>query len=111
MRRATHSWHGAGRARSKPERPADDLLHDLGGPAVDARDARVDVGARDRILLHVAVAAVQLQTAVDHPTLELGAPPLRHRRLLWRELTGCGSGDATIHIGLGDLDLRVQFGE
>ena len=75
-----------GRARlslsySPSERP-DDLLHDLVRAAVDARHARVGEGARDRVLEHVAVAAVQLQAAVDDAALQLGAPPLGHRRVL-----------------------------
>ena len=68
-----------GRRHRPSERP-DDLLHDLVRAAVDARHARVGVGARDRVLEHVAVAAVQLQAAVDDAALQLGAPPLRHRR-------------------------------
>jgi len=38
----------------------DNLLHDLGGPAVDARDAGIGPRLRDRILGHVAVTTVQL---------------------------------------------------
>src|SRR6185503_19078242 len=73
-------------ATSGPEAPTDDLLHDLGGAAVDRGDAGVDVRAGDRILEHVAVAAVQLHARVDHPLLQLGAPPLGLRRLLGAEL-------------------------
>ena len=58
--------------RSQAERAADDLLHDLVRAAVDAGDARVGEGARDRVLEHVAVAAVQLHAAVDDAALQLG---------------------------------------
>ena len=59
--------------------PADDLLLDLGGAAVDRGDAAVEVGLRDRELHHVAVAAVELDALVDQLVLQLGGPPLRHR--------------------------------
>ena len=45
--------------------PGDDLLHDLGGAGVDLADPQVGPRARDRILLHVAVAAVELQARVS----------------------------------------------
>ncbi len=35
---------------------------------------------------HVAVAAEQLQAAVDDAALQVGAPPLRHRRVLGRQI-------------------------
>ena len=50
----------------QPQHPTDDLLLDLGGAAVDRLDAGVGVGLGDRVLVHVAVAAVQLDARVDH---------------------------------------------
>ena len=54
----------------------DDRLHDLAGAAVDAVDPVVGVQAGDRVLVHVAVAAVQLQAAVDDAAGDLGAEQL-----------------------------------
>src|ERR1700730_234076 len=51
---------------------ADDLLHDLGRAGVDAADARVGIQAADFVLVHVAGAAMQLQTFFDHPAFDLG---------------------------------------
>src|SRR3954454_17430957 len=50
---------------SEAERATDDLLHDLGRAAVDGLDPGVDEGPGNRVLEHVAVAAVQLQAPVD----------------------------------------------
>ena len=55
----------AGTGASESERLGDDGLHHFGGAAVDRRDAGVGVGAGDRVLEHVAVAAEQLQALVD----------------------------------------------
>src|SRR5690606_29883769 len=57
-----------GRARrpaSEAERAADDLAHDLVRAAVDPLDAGVAPHPRDLVLLHVAVAAVDLDAGVD----------------------------------------------
>src|SRR4029079_9630444 len=43
---------------------SDQVLHDLGRAAVDARHARIGVEPRDRVLGHVAVAAEELQALV-----------------------------------------------
>src|SRR5690625_259044 len=42
-------------------RATDDLLHDLGGAAIDRLNTRVHVRLRDRVLRHVSVSPVQLQ--------------------------------------------------
>src|SRR5690349_24026318 len=55
----------------------DDRLHDLGRAAVDALNTRVDERPRHRVLTHIAVAAVQLQTAVGHAHLQFGGPPFQ----------------------------------
>src|SRR5438270_3757080 len=44
--------------------PRDQQLHDLVGAGIDALDARVAVHARDRVLVHIAIAAEQLQASV-----------------------------------------------
>ena len=61
------------------EGAGDDLLHDLRGATVDALDAGVEPGTRHRILLHVAVPAVQLQALVGHPAQHLRVPQLAGR--------------------------------
>ncbi len=48
------------------KRPRHQLLHDLRGAGVDAVHAGIRIGARDRVLQHVAVAAEQLQAGVEH---------------------------------------------
>src|SRR5262245_5153321 len=68
------------RGRSAQVEPAaDDLGHDLRRAAVDPLDAVVDVSPGDRVLEHVAVAAVELDARVDHAALHLGGPQLRLR--------------------------------
>src|ERR1700754_4414661 len=61
---------------SQSEGLGDDDLHDLAGPGVDAGDARVRVEPGDGVFQHVAVAAEQLQAAVDRAGLHLGAEQL-----------------------------------
>src|SRR4030088_1828454 len=65
--------------RQKSIRPADDFLHDLVGAAINALGAGVDEGAADRIIAHIAVAAVELQAFVDHLALQIGGPVFGHR--------------------------------
>ena len=55
-------------------------------PAVDARDARVGVGPCDRILEHVAIAAVELDAAVDHAALHARCTTTWPRRVLTGQL-------------------------
>src|SRR5438445_9233988 len=64
------------RSSARGDFAADDLLHDLGRATVDRLYASVDECAGDRILGHVAVAAVQLQAAVDDALLQLADEPL-----------------------------------
>src|SRR4051812_4408732 len=96
---------------SEAERPADDLLHDLGRAAVDGLDAGVQEGPRDGVLEHVAVAAVQLQAAVDDLLLQLGGPPLGHGGVLGGEPPGVVLQDRLLQVGLGDRHLGVHLGE
>src|SRR6202171_4425206 len=68
------------------EASTDDLLHDLGCAAVDRLHPRIEVGPRDRVLAHVAVAAMHLQATVDEADLCLAGVPLGNRGLLRGEL-------------------------
>src|SRR5690349_15176679 len=66
---------------SEPQLSADELLHDLVGSSPDLRDAGVTPGACDSVLVHEAVAAMDLDAGVDDLALDLGGPPLRLGRL------------------------------
>ena len=55
---------GLGHA-SKP--PGDDFLHDLRRPPGDPVDPGIGPGTRDRELPHETIAAVELQTFIQHP--------------------------------------------
>src|SRR3546814_16047100 len=59
----------------------DQLLHDLVGAAIDARHPRPAPGTRDRIFVHIARAAVELEAFVHDIPLQFGVPPLRRRSL------------------------------
>ena len=74
----------------------DEHLHDLGRPAVDGLDAGVEVGAGDRVLGHVAVAAEQLQAPVDDALVHLGRPPLRLRGVDRGQRAGVERADAVL---------------
>ena len=89
----------------------DDLLHDLGGAPVDPGDAGIDVRPPDGVFGHVAVPAVELHRGVDGPTLQLGAPPLGHGRLLGRQLGFVEGEDALVDEGLGDAHLGGHLGQ
>src|ERR1700742_3264950 len=67
-------------AGSQAEIASDDVLHDLGGATEDRHDAVVHIVARNPVFGHIAIAAVQLDAAIDHLLGGLGAPPLGFRR-------------------------------
>ena len=85
-------WHvGAGRRKPRPkaDAPARDLLvpqhvaaddqpHHLVGAFQDLMHAHVAQHALDRMVAQIAVAAVQLQAAVDHVEAGIGREPLGH---------------------------------
>src|SRR5690606_6344515 len=48
------------------------------GTAIDLAHPDIGVHPRDRILFHVTVAAMQLQTFIDDLAVQLRGPPLRH---------------------------------
>src|SRR5882762_7010458 len=67
---------------SKSIRPANDFPHDLVGAAVNPLRAGIDESPADRVIAHVTVAAVELQTFVGHLALQVGGPVFGHRRRL-----------------------------
>src|SRR5690606_35099370 len=62
--------------RSETHVPSDQILHDLRRTAENGLNPGIGVGLGNPVLVHVAVAAVQLQAPVDDLLGELGAPPL-----------------------------------
>ena len=46
--------------------PGDEQFHDFIGAGIDAHHPRIAIKPRDRVLVHVAVAAEQLQAAIDN---------------------------------------------
>src|ERR1043165_330391 len=74
---------GASPAMTKTARlqaPRDQHLHDLVGAGVDALHPRVAEHARDRVFVHIAIPAEQLQATVDDVALQVGEAVLGHRR-------------------------------
>ena len=70
----------AGPRNSVPQQvPADDQPHHLVGAFQDLVHAHVAQHALDRMVAQIAVAAVQLQAAVDHLETCVGGEPLGHR--------------------------------
>src|SRR3546814_19003861 len=58
------------------ERSADKLAHDFAGSAIDAADAGISPDPRDRIFVHIARPAVELQRRIAGLPLHLGIPIL-----------------------------------
>src|ERR1700759_4032897 len=96
---------------SVDQRAADDPAIDLVGPAVDPRRAGLDPGPADRVLAHVAVAAVQLQAAVEDAFLQLAAAPLGDRRVLGAQLVGEELLQRPVEERLPELEVRLALGE
>ena len=57
---------------SSSQAPGDQNLHDLVGAAIDTLHTGVAIHAGDRILVHVAVTAEQLQALIDDLALQIG---------------------------------------
>src|SRR5271163_4467392 len=93
------------------ETARDRIFHDLGGSAVDAMNAGRGVELGDRILVHVAGAAVQLHATIHDPALQFGEPELRHRRAAVVELTAQDPSDAVLVKRPAKGNLRVHLGE
>src|SRR5919197_4913837 len=66
----------------QPEVPRDDHALHFVGPLADLEHLLVAVEPRDRVLVHEAIAAVDLQGVVRDPVGELAREELRHRRRL-----------------------------
>src|SRR6266849_1961838 len=58
--------------------PAHDQPHHLVGAFQDLVHAQVAQYALDRVIAQIAVAAVELQAAIDHIEAGIGREPLRH---------------------------------
>src|SRR6478736_2325161 len=99
------------RSRRRSQHARDQYLHDLVGTAEDASDASVLVHAGDRIFVHIAVAAVELQALVDDLALQVGDPILRHRGGRSVELALQVLLDAVIDEDSRDRRLGLAFGE
>src|ERR1700755_70002 len=93
------------------EAARDEKLHDLVGAGVDALHARVAIHARDRIFVHIAIAAEQLQAPVDDFALQIRPAVLRHRRRDGFELPGEMALDAMVVKDARDRRLGLAFGE
>src|SRR5687767_766328 len=66
---------------SEPQLPPDQFLHDLVGAGPDLGDPGVAPGAGHAVLVHEAVATVDLDAVVDDVVLHVGGPPLGLRGL------------------------------
>src|SRR5437868_3122115 len=104
------------REESRSQTPRDQQLHDLVGAGVDALHAGVAVHARDRVFVHITIAAEQLQTAVDDFVLQVREPVFRHRGGDGIELTAQvplhavvveDAADGRLALALGELELGV----
>src|ERR1051326_4191515 len=82
--------------RLEAEAAGDDFFLDLGGAAEDGLDAAVGPGAADRVLAHVAVAAVQLHAAVGDAVTQFGVPPLDHGRLVGAQAVRAVLGEGAV---------------
>src|SRR5271155_2957988 len=97
--------------RATSQSTCDRVLHDLGGSAVDPMNPRRGIELGDRILIHVACAAVQLHATIRDSPFELGEPELRHRRPRVLQLAAQYPGYAIIIKGAAIGDLGVHFGK
>ena len=88
---------------------ADDQPHHFGASRQDPIDARVGEHAADRILIHIACAAVQLYAEVEHLPLDFR----RHHLGLGAHIAGQPPrivlGDAVIDIDLHEIDLGIHL--
>src|SRR5690348_16216279 len=94
------SWTPCPAVTSEPEVAADELLHDFVRPRPDLRDPRVAPGPCHAVLVHEAVAAVELDALVQDVVLDLGRPPLGLGRVDGAELLLGVGRDAVVDVGL-----------
>src|ERR1700744_1577220 len=83
-----------------PHRSAHEVLHDLGGAAVEALHPRITPEPSDFVLVDVAVAAVHLQAAVDDLPLHFRGPPLEAGGILVGELAVVEREHALVEVAL-----------
>src|SRR3546814_18510548 len=79
--------------------------------AVDALRSRIAIRARDRIIHHETVAAVQLHAFVDDAALHVRTPVFGSGRGRRRKLVLQYQLDAAIDIDLCDLPFGLHLGE
>ena len=72
--------HTQSKAHALLQAPRDQKLHDLVSAGVDPHYPCIAIHPRDRIFVHIAVAAEQLQAAVDDAVDQIGMPVFRHGR-------------------------------
>src|SRR3984893_19178751 len=96
---------------SKSIRPADDFFHDLVGAAINALGAGIDEGPADRVIAHVAIAAMELQAFVDDLALQIGGPVFGHRRRLDVQFPLQRQANTAIDKDAGDLCFGSEFRE
>src|SRR5215470_12315201 len=91
-------------------------FHDLVGARIYAQYARVAIHPRDRIFVHIAIPAEQLQASVDHFALRVGEAVFGHRGgnrvefaldMPLDAMVEEDFGDCRIGLALGKLELRV----
>src|SRR5215813_10933849 len=91
--------------------PCDQKLHDLVGAGIDTRHARVAIHTRDRKFLHVAIAAEELQAAINDLSLQVSQPIFGHRCRDRIERAIKIALDAMVVKHPRDCCLRLAFGE
>ncbi len=91
------------------EAAADDLFHDLVGAAVDLLHPGVAPCSGNRVLLHVAVATVELEAAISDAVLEIGGPPLGCSCIFGSELASKVRLDLTIDEDPCDVELGLHL--
>src|SRR6267378_7305486 len=89
----------------------DELAHDFGRPAVDPLHPSIGIEAADLVLAHEAITAEELQALVDQPPVHLGAPQLRDRGVLRRQLCAIVPFQALIDEGPSHLKFGLEVGE
>src|SRR5262249_39469437 len=95
----------------QPVRAPDHVEHDLVRAGADPVEARVAIGALDLVLLHVPVAAMDLDRLVGDLLHDARAIELRLRDLAHRVLAvGVAPGGRIDHL-LRGLDLHRHLGE
>src|SRR3954453_4176099 len=95
----------------QPVAPPDHVEHYLVGSGADAVEADVAVGALDLVLLHVAVAAEDLDALVGDLAGDARGEELRHRDLPHRVLAVAEAPGGRVGELLRRFGLRRHLGE